>query len=548
MILTFLEILGFLLSSVFTLVLVYYKIPIVTLQQIILGVLIILLLSYRFLLSQQPNQAIKMLARFTLLLLSSSFVQILVISSGGLYSPLLILLHFYTLGASFLLEVRAAIIFLVFSLAILVTNIILDPKLYVVFKEDPGSAVLYFVSFIVVIPLAQTLMKTYHLKDKLSKLLGESLNLRVLREKSILTSLNEIVVITDQNLKIIAANDAFESATGLSGSEFINKNFLDRVALIDKYNAPANINSLSIKSVLSDNNSRIISGFYFTGKNSPRQVAVEVEPITGPDRRVRQLVFVIKDPKTDYQKKLHSDLELAHTRQNMLIQNLKKNLEKINMVGIGAEIELIKEGAADLLIAQELEDHPIKQENDFEDVVLLCKRVVLYKQDLARSLGVNLELLLSDSGAGESSYINLREENSNLAAQVISPFMVGVNSKWFDVLIKKLLDLAILLASAQKDRTVKLSLGLVFNTGIDISITALSSILSQEELKELFVQYYGNLANKTNLRLGSGLEGFIAKSIIDQLSISFSSKIETNPNKLTFILKLNKHPDNSSLT
>ncbi|MBI2596049.1 PAS domain-containing protein [Candidatus Daviesbacteria bacterium] len=539
----FLEPLVFFLTSVVSVVLIYYKIPIATLQQIILGILIVLLLSFRWLLAERTKRLIKVFARLVLLSLSSLFVQILVISSGGFYSPLLILLHLYTLGASFLLNIPSSISFLVFSVAVLITNIVLDPKLQSIFRDDPGSAILYIVSFLVIIPLAQTLMKTYHLKDALAKILYESLNLRVLREKSILTSLNEIVVITDHNLKIISANDAFEDATGLSGGEFINQNFLDKISLVDRDNVPANSTSLSIKDVLVDQTNHIVSGFYLSTKGNPksRQVVVEVKPIVGVSRTIIQLVFVIKEPRAAIEIEPHTDLEAAHTKQNMIITNIKRLLVNFKEPGLKTELELLQQGESDLLIAQELEDHPIKNANQYEDIVLLCKKAISYKQDLARSLGVNLQLIFPNA-PGESSYLNLRETNSSLISQVVSDYAAQVNVKWFGILLSKLLDIAVLLSSGQKNPTVVVSINIILKSEIEVELVFPSPVMTPEKQKELFLQYYGDLAATTNLRLGSGLEGFIAKVVADQLNINLDVKTKEGPDRLVFRFKLYKKP------
>src|SRR4029077_8288995 len=98
----------------------------------------------------------------------------------------------------------------------------------------PWSVVLYFISFIVIIPLAQILTRNYHLKDAVSKMLSEYIKIEERREESILTGLSEMIIVTASDLKILSANNAAERALGLSDSELIQKPFLEACPLKDK--------------------------------------------------------------------------------------------------------------------------------------------------------------------------------------------------------------------------------------------------------------------------------------------------------------------------
>ena len=165
-----LDSLAFFLASLTSLVLIYLKVPTGIFQKAIVVVLIILLLFSKRFISTRPSIYHGLFKTF-LVGLSALLVQLLVISSGAFYSPFLILLHLYTLGSSFLLRIGSALSFLVLSLIVLLSATVLNQTLLSLFKDDPGSTILYLVSFIVIIPLAQFLMSTYHLKDTISKIL-----------------------------------------------------------------------------------------------------------------------------------------------------------------------------------------------------------------------------------------------------------------------------------------------------------------------------------------------------------------------------------------
>ncbi len=74
--------------------------------------------------------------------------------------------------------------------------------------------------------MAQLLAYRYHLKDTLSKLLREYIQIREEREESILKGLNELVVVTDKNLRIISSNEAARGIFRLSEEKIISQPLL----------------------------------------------------------------------------------------------------------------------------------------------------------------------------------------------------------------------------------------------------------------------------------------------------------------------------------
>ncbi len=127
----------FLLSSLAIFALVYFKVATVTLQQIITLLLIVLIiLSGRVILVRSTLSKNKYV-RFILMFLSSAVVQLLIISTGGFFSPFLILFHLFTLGISFLLNSLSAIGFLIFSVLLLILGALFDRQMLALVLTDP---------------------------------------------------------------------------------------------------------------------------------------------------------------------------------------------------------------------------------------------------------------------------------------------------------------------------------------------------------------------------------------------------------------------------
>lgn len=532
------------LTSTITLVLSYYNIPTRTLQQIVVGILLVLLIS----LSKVGNLKFKSgkfdIFQFFLLFLSTLFIQLLVVTTGGFYSPFLILIHLYTIGTSFLLNLQSSIVFLVMSLILLSTDIVVNKNMQVLFRDDPWSVVLYIISFIVIIPLAQILTRNYHLKDAVSKMLSEYIKIEERREESILTGLSEIIVVTDRNLKILSVNNATERALGLSDSELIQKPFLQVFPIKDKDGNLASYEGLSIEQALKDKATRIIEGFYLatSKKTHPKRVDIQVRPIFDLEGRINQIVFVISNPETRYIKQAkHSDLEQTQIRRDAMTEDLRKLIQNLNSPDLNLRVELLAHIEDDLITALELEDHSVDTTTTLTDVAYFCKKVVTGKVDFAKIFGVNLEFILPKEESAEYALFSLLDStNTPKSSLPQSDFAAPIDTKWLDVMLQKLLELSIMLASSYKNGQVQLTTSRTTLSKIEIKISVSYPKLSEIQADELFLPYYGSLGGSTNLKFSSGLEGYIAKKIADGLNTALKIEAAGYPAYTVLILELSR--------
>lgn len=530
-------------SSLLTIILIYLRTPTKVLQQIAIVILaILLILLGRFFITRSKS-ATEGVFRLILLFLSSVFVQFLVIATGGILSPFLILIHLYTLGASFLLNLRTAIVFFILTILVLVTNILSNQSLLNLLREDPGTTVLYVISFIVIVPLAQFLTSSYHFKDTLSRLLKEYIQLGEKREESILESLGELVFVVNTDLAIISVSGSVEKTLGLPKDNIIGHPLLDIVDLENeagKKLIPAN---LSVNDLLIDKTSRIISGFYLkTNKGHPEQVIINMRPVTDSEGSVNQIVFIITNAVAASFLEKHSNIEQAQTRHQALIDNVRDALLKTHQEKIEASVEKLNKIEEDILTALEIEDHSVQEKTDFQDAALICQQIAGEKQAFARSLNTNLLFRLPENEAGELAKLRMAAANTPPELLSNSEFTVLIDKRWLKIAISKLLDIAVLLSSGEQHREAQLTISKTGNLSLNITISTFSPFLSEKEQTQLFQEYYGELGNKTNLKMGSGLEGFIAKSIINQLNLPLEIKSWGNPGRIQFTLTLTKLP------
>ena len=512
------ETLIFFLSSVLVFGLSYFNIVIGNSQLVLTLFLLILFIFINRTFLSVTKIASRKWYRPAMLFFGACIVQFLVVTTGGLYSPVLILLPLYTLGISFFMDSRPSMYFLLFSLFALCAHIAVDETASTLFQEDPWSAVLYVISFLIIMPLIHLLIHTYRLKDVISKALIDDIQLKNLREESILAGLTDFVIVTTIDLHILYANESFLRAKGFLMKDVFQRKLLDVLPIKDEAGTQITKESLQIDTVVEKKSVQVFNNVYTNlTAGHPTRTILQIRPIVDLEGAIHQLAFVLTNAQISRKHSIHTFLEQSRMRHQILVEEFKKMFTLAKDRYVLQQIELYGKIEDDLLTAMEIEDHPIKEIKEVYDVTKLVRQVVEAKRDFSQVLGV--QLLLADGLFGESSY------------------KAKIDSGWINLLLRKLLDIAILLAYTQEPAAVELSLEQT-GDGINVYIKACSQTLTQEDTNKLFVQYYDDLGIKTALRLGSGLEGFIVKTIITELNIGLS--VTSGEKSIRFTLPLPK--------
>lgn len=535
--------LALLLSSLVALALLYYKVPIKTLQQATLLIVIILVVFLNRL-KIAPTTLIGRLIRATLLFLTALLLQLLVLSSGGIKSPFLILIHIYTLGTSFLVNLISSMAFLLFSIVALIGQAYFDPNIKNIIAEDLGTIFLYGASFLVIVPLSILVSRLYSLKDKLLQVVKKELKLKEIQHQALLQGISDIIFVTDKNLDIISTNEAAEKELSLPESGIIHRPLFDVLFIRNTDGKLAKAQSLSIDRVLEEKTTRILKGFQLLVRNKarPRMVDIQVRPITNLEGKVEQIMIMISDnaPNIKGSSGPHPSLEEAKIKHNALVENLKKLLILKNAPELKVRADLIWRTGADIAVLSELEDHPAVLNPVLTDVAYMCLKSISKSGDFARSLGVSLNFTLPDFSNKDITHLIPKGFQISADSLTGPLFTAPVDIKYLQHLLNKLLDLSILLSSQNKFSQVLLGVIREGSTHLKIEIFIPNFQLTEQEKDLLFTRYFGSLALSTNLALGSGLEGYIAKTIANILSIPLYVK-DVNSG-LIIGIKLSKGP------
>lgn len=529
------EILSLLFSSLLAFSFIHFKVSITGLQQIVIAAVIILIFfANRFFSSSKQIGYILYLA---LIFLISFSLQILVFSSGGFFSPFIVLFHLFAIALSFLVSMRIAGGFVLFAVVALLVASLFDAKLSSVFNGDLASVALYLLSFGVILPLTQVVSERYHLKDALSKILAKELNV----QKTIFEGLSDIVIITGVDLKILSFNAAAERGLRLSSSELLGRSLFEVLLLKDTKGNPVNESYLNIDDIVEDKTIRINKDLILYIRNTalPKTVTMQVRPTGNLEGEIDQLAFIITEGESDKEAgKIHQDLQEALLKHEAALEDLKLKLSNKGMFDLQRKTESLGKTEKDILTAMELQDHGLKSSMELKDASNVLSHIVSLEDLFAKALGVKINFTVDPKYIQEAQ--KLVPAGSQFSPSTItSPyFTMPMDSKWFDLLIQKLLELNVLLVSGTNLPQIDLLLG--YDKDFVYINSAISSTITPEDHRLLFTEYYGKLATTTNLSLGSGLEGYMVKTIASLLRIPLN--IKNKDNFLIFTLQFSKKP------
>ena len=528
------------LSSLISIGLIYFQYSHVFSQQIISVVLLMsLILLGRF--NNVKKQTTPWQTGLAVLL-SSFLVQILIISSGGLYSPLLIVVHIYTLGAIFLLNSKSPLAFLLMTLGVLIAQLKYDPILVDTFDHDPWTAVIYGMTFIIIVPLALYLSHSYFIKDGLTKLLRNCIKMQEQKEDSILTALNDLVIVTDPLLKIVSVNSAVEKILQKDQKEVEGKTFFETFTLKNLNGDIADADALSINATMHDKASRYVEGFMLQSQAllKPKAVLIQVRPLIDTNGVITQLVFVMSDPSLKRTASTHENLVEAVKRRNLLLETFSHLPANTPYETVKAKIGLITHIEEDIALAQELEDHQFQEKPTIEDIVYLAKKMLQFKQPMADLLAVKTQLTFADPDNVEAVFLQLKETNAAGSEFSQSLYTLSLETKFVSILIVKMIEIGLLTASATADRTVILDANIDADQKVYLQVIMPNPKLIENQLADFFELNNPLIGQKTHLAFGSGLEGFLFKKICTLLSIPYQVDLVQNRAKIKIEITLDK--------
>jgi PAS domain-containing protein len=511
----------------------------------------VLILIALILLRRWPNLQLhsptkKTIVRAVLVFLATILVQVLIIATGGIYSPLLFLIHIATLGYGLALTFRSAILFWLTGLLAVILSLVTNQLLLSAFYADPWTVISYLFSFTLTIPIVYVLISYYHLKDRFNDVLKTYIKEQTNREEAIFEGLAEIVVVFNEQAKILSINEAGRQFLSKTNHEIIFYPLLETFQIYDVTGKPLDQAALKIDQILSEKTVHMLESYAIGNhsNNDPIPVNIQIKTVPSIDRGTELLVMIISPAKKKYDEQYLTQIQKMLNEHNDLVQELKSSTQAGGEVEIIKKVEILNQAERDLLTVIELENRAIEPNLILSDVFAFFQQKIQLEQEFAKNFQVNLMYQSPEPSQSENTSLDASTHLTlDYEKRSSTDFLAQLDTLWFGLLLQKIIDLSIFLASNSEAKTIQLNL---FkgqeNINITISISADPSI--QDHLEDIFRKGYGKLEISSKVKYVTGLEGYIAKTISDQLGTPLEVKYLPELNKLTFNLSLSQNVSN----
>lgn len=497
-------------------------------RSLVLPVVIVLIIIYRSSV-RSWGEFLNHWGKLFFLFWGAVLVQMLVLSTGGLRSPFLILIHLFMILLSFIFSFPVAVIFLVLSFAIILIDISFYQSIHVFLMTDPSLVVLQLASLISIIPVAYIISHQYHVKDVWFTLLHE----RVKTDEAIMERLPELIIITDADLTILSVNDAVERTLQRSRSELLALPLFDVLLLKDSEGKLVTKNTFFREDKLPLKPIEPEKPFLLMASSSTqRHIKLQIQPVKDTGSKISQVSFILSfvSQEEPLKESVAMLLERTRTKYEAIVQDIKRQLQDKNVVGIRSQMLLLEKIENDMYIAGTFNNS--KQRNVTKsrfDIAKLCRQVAIAEHDFADAFHTSVTFTIRNFGNTDIAPLTV-ENYPVKPEQLTGPFFtVFSDVRQMETLIKKLLDRAIFLASGEKEAAVQFTADRATQDLITIKVAGNCPTFRPEQLTDLSLPYYGQLYAITNLHAGSGLEGFLIKTISENLQLPIDVVYKEKP-------------------
>lgn len=466
------------------------------------------------------------------------FLYILIFSTGGLASPFLILTHFLAIGASFVVSPKIAVSYIIATVFLFVGNLATDQSAKTFVQTNLFPTILYFIAYISLIPFAYILAKQYKFKEEWAQILEKQIATSKTQEEILLKNITSAVFLLNPNFAVVFLN---QSATRISGfgKEAVDQDFFKLFAFKDKDGRALASYSLPLSQTLSSKVPTSIENIQMQVKDKKYlRINMKILPAIASEGTLGLILIVedlAKEKEQTYKKE--STASQALTRfltfladQKRLITQVK-NQETLDFEKLISQNQELEHLAQDFIYALRLESGNIGYLATIVDIGELLQEIIYELQPQAQQRNIILVAKpLTETVQPTQPHFSLRIPLAKRMFPIIS--VIG-NFSWIKDSLKRIFEILFILSK----RGDKVEIAVDRREGLgQIQITTSIRNISPELAPDLFEKFYGKLQDMPQLSQTSGLEGYIAKSLIERMGGNISITSSNNPPALIFVI------------
>lgn len=448
------------------------------------------------------------------------FVYLLVFATGGISSPFLVLTHFLALAVAFLLSPNLALGFILITISFLSVHSYTDHSAKAFLFESPFAVILYFIAYLALIPLAYVLAREYKVKEEWVRRLQKQLALSRREEEELLGNIADPVFVLNRNFEVVFANKVAMDWGGFSQKD-LGQYFFHLEEVKDKDGKTLDAQSLSFPAVLETKNPTVIENVGLSKKSGFGKVDLKLLPVISEEGGSLGIILIAKEPRAQIKKVGEPALALSRfaeliARQKNELFSLEKKTSPQNLSSLSQQTEILENLAQDFVYSLQLEAGEVGAISGIFDLGQVISGVFEREKATAAEMSVKLE----EKGKFSQA------------------FVLG-NVAWTNDALLRIFKLAIDLCEKGKNVTVEL---LHEKELVKLQFIVETSVIPKEKEQNLFEKFYGELAGLKSLADTTGLEGYIAKNLIERMGGSISVESISSPPLLVFTITFGTKP------
>lgn len=502
----------------------------VNLDQIqLIGLLVLVVIVYHRFLFPRVSKINKKLAVYIEVSPFLLLVPLLIQTTGGFLSPLLITAHLTAISLAILINPLAALSFLLTTLTVVVMHflLILHPPtpemgLTIILGENLSLIAISFLSFIATIPLFSLFSHHEETQTDWLNYLDKQVTTNQAQEQALLSNLKDAILVVNPQGFIVMMNSVGEELTGFSQVEVLGKSYFEVLKLTDQQGQK--ITTLPIEMVLTSNRSLILKNLRLETGHKGIKARVKFSPIKDHEGSLLGVLIVVENTTsaTEIEEIQNDTLSLALFKFNTLLSDTRSyNATLLNDQKITGTEKLYVDRM--MHINQDL----IRLSEDFLLSVRLNQEEVALNFTSFKISTLLEEILNSlDTLAQKEKVTHTLKKEGDVTLKTDQT-----------LLNKALTNLLVIGTRLSKDKTT-LALD-VKKVGENLQIYFNFQTTASLDTKNLREKFFGGSELFTTLPKATGLEVYLAENILSLLGGSLSiTKNPKNNSEIEFLVEL----------
>jgi len=391
----------FLILGFGAILILHKAISLTTIMQIFSILAILIIASSKFVLPHIKNPA-KTIVIFVALAPAVFLINLLILTTNLIFSPFIILTHFFAIGTAFLISPQIAVTYIASTLIILVIQLATSQALVPLVSNSPLLALLYLISYAGLVPFLFILAKQYKFKEEWAQILEKQIATSQVQEEQLLRNIDEAVVVIDPTFSILYINQKARELFRF-GSEVLRKDFYKVFSLKDTDGRDLYSYSLPFDEIIKSKLPQILKDLQIAGLDKKFiKVGLRIIPaITAEGPLGLILVIYDKTSKALEVKKQQNTIDAALSKFIFFLENQKNSIESLKTASDTARLlaqnERLTHLAEDFVYALRLQSGEIGSLSNLVDLGLVLQSVIDFQRKKAQTFSVILEIPTAQS-------------------------------------------------------------------------------------------------------------------------------------------------------